>query len=291
MWSSSIKFIAVNLNFNGLNLVEPQVMAIVNVTDDSFYAQSRTMSERAVAERAAQAVAEGATILDVGGYSSRSGAKDISLEQEWQRVNLGLKAIREVLPDVAISIDTFRSEVARRALQEYGPIIINDISAGEIDEKMVDVVAEYDVPYVAMHMRGTPQTMQQNVDYESDVTSEVVAYLRRRAEFLQSRGVHKIILDPGFGFAKDLRQNYELLLNLDKVCDLGYPVLAGLSRKSMIYNLLGVSPSDSATLQGTTLLNWQALCQGASILRVHDVKEAVELIKQFKIQNSKFKIG
>ena len=271
--------------------MEPQVMAIVNVTDDSFYAQSRTMSERAVAERAAQAVAEGATILDVGGYSSRPGAKEISLEQEWQRVNLGLKAIREVLPDVAISIDTFRSEVARRALQEYGPIIINDISAGEIDEKMVDVVAEYDVPYVAMHMRGTPQTMQQNVDYESDVTSEVVAYLRQRAEFLQSRGVHKIILDPGFGFAKDLRQNYELLLNLDKVCDLGYPVLAGLSRKSMIYNLLGVSPSDSATLQGTTLLNWQALCQGASILRVHDVKEAVELIKQFKIQNSKFKIG
>ena len=142
-----------------------------------------------------------------------------------------------------------------------------------------------------MHMRGTPQTMQQNVDYESDVTSEVVAYLRRRAEFLQSRGVHKIILDPGFGFAKDLRQNYELLLNLDRVCALGYPVLAGLSRKSMIYNLLGVSPSDSATLQGTTLLNWQALCQGASILRVHDVKAAVELIKQFKIQNSKFKIG
>ena len=271
--------------------MEPQVMAIVNVTDDSFYAQSRTMSERAVAERAVQAVAEGATILDVGGYSSRPGAKEISLEQEWQRVNLGLKAIRVVLPDVAISIDTFRSEVARRALQEYGPIIINDISAGEIDEKMVDVVAEYDVPYVAMHMRGTPQTMQQNVDYESDVTSEVVAYLRQRAEFLQSRGVHKIVLDPGFGFAKDLRQNYELLLNLDKVCDLGYPVLAGLSRKSMIYNLLGVSPSDSATLQGTTLLNWQALCQGASILRVHDVKEAVELIKQFKIQNSKFKIG
>ena len=271
--------------------MEPQVMAIVNVTDDSFYAQSRTMSERAVAERAVQAVAEGATILDVGGYSSRPGAKEIGLEQEWQRVNLGLKAIRVVLPDVAISIDTFRSEVARRALQEYGPIIINDISAGEIDEKMVDVVAEYDVPYVAMHMRGTPQTMQQNVDYESDVTSEVVAYLRQRAEFLQSRGVHKIILDPGFGFAKDLRQNYELLLNLDKVCDLGYPVLAGLSRKSMIYNLLGVSPSDSATLQGTTLLNWQALCQGASILRVHDVKEAVELIKQFKIQNSKFKIG
>lgn len=269
-----------NLNFNGLNLAEPQVMAIVNVTDDSFYAQSRTMSEKAVAERAEQAMTEGATILDIGGYSSRPGAKDISVEEEWRRVNLGLKAIREVLPDVAISIDTFRSEVARRVLREYGPVIINDISAGEIDEKMIEVVAEYDVPYVAMHMRGTPQTMQQNVDYEYDVTSEVVAYLRQRAEFLQSRGVHKIILDPGFGFAKSLKQNYELLLNLDQVCDLGYPVLAGLSRKSMIYNLLGTTAIDSATLEGTKILNWMALCRGASILRVHDVKEAVELIEK-----------
>ena len=269
-----------NLNFNGLNLAEPQVMAIVNVTDDSFYTLSRTMSEKAVAERAEQAMTEGATILDIGGYSSRPGAKDISVEEEWQRVNLGLKAIREVLPDVAISIDTFRSEVARRVLQEYGPVIINDISAGEIDEKMIEVVAEYDVPYVAMHMRGTPQTMQQNVDYEYDVTSEVVAYLRQRAEFLQSRGVHKIILDPGFGFAKSLKQNYELLLNLDKVCDLGYPVLAGLSRKSMIYNLLGTTAIDSATLEGTKILNWMALCRGASILRVHDVKEAVELVEK-----------
>ena len=149
-------------------------MAIVNVTDDSFYAQSRTMSEKAVAERAEQAMTEGATILDIGGYSSRPGAKDISVEEEWWRVNLGLKAIREVLPDVAISIDTFRSEVARRVLQEYGPVIINDISAGEIDEKMIEVVAEYDVPYVAMHMRGTPQTMQQNVDYEYDVDFHLV---------------------------------------------------------------------------------------------------------------------
>ena len=255
-------------------------MAIVNVTDDSFYAQSRTMSEKAVAERAEQAMTEGATILDIGGYSSRPGAKDISVEEEWWRVNLGLKAIREVLPDVAISIDTFRSEVARRVLQEYGPVIINDISAGEIDEKMIEVVAEYDVPYVAMHMRGTPQTMQQNVDYEYDVTSEVVAYLRQRAEFLQSRGVNKIILDPGFGFAKSLKQNYELLLNLDQVCDLGYPVLAGLSRKSMIYNLLGTTAIDSATLEGTKILNWMALCRGASILRVHDVKEAVELVEK-----------
>lgn len=269
-------------SIDNLNLFEPQVMAIVNVTDDSFYAQSRTISEQAVAERASQAVAEGATILDVGGYSSRPGAEHISMEQEWQRVELGLRAIRSVAADVAISIDTFRAEVARRALQQFGQLIINDISAGELDAAMVDVVAEYDVPYVAMHMRGTPQTMQQNVDYEGDVASEVCEYFRQRIEFLLARGVKRIILDPGFGFAKNLRQNYELLFNLDQLRELGYPVLVGLSRKSMIYNVLGVSASDSATLAGTQILNWQALCKGASILRVHDVKEAVGIINLYK---------
>ncbi len=269
-----------NLNFNGLNLAEPLVMAIVNVTDDSFYASSRTLSEQAVIERVESAITEGASILDVGGYSSRPGAKDISVKQEWQRVEMGLRCIRRVASSAVVSVDTFRSEVAERALEGYGPLIINDISAGEIDNRIIDVVARHDVPYIAMHMRGTPQTMQQNVDYEYDVTSEVVAYLRQRAEFLQSRGVHKIILDPGFGFAKSLKQNYELLLNLDQVCDLGYPVLAGLSRKSMIYNLLGTTAIDSATLEGTKILNWMALCRGASILRVHDVKEAVELVEK-----------
>lgn len=266
-------------SIDSLNLFEPQVMAIVNVTDDSFYEQSCTISEQAVAERASQAVAEGATILDVGGYSSRPGAEHISLEQEWQRVELGLRAIRSVAAGVAISIDTFRAEVARRALQQFGLLIINDISAGELDAAMVDVVAEYDVPYVAMHMRGTPQTMQQNVDYGGDVVSRVCEYFRQRVEFLLARGVNRIILDPGFGFAKNLRQNYELLFNLDRLRELGYPVLVGLSRKSMIYNVLGASASDSATLAGTQILNWQALCKGASILRVHDVKEAAELIK------------
>ena len=171
--------------------------------------------------------------------------------------------------------------VAERALQGYGSQIINDISAGEIDDRIIDVVAKYDVPYVAMHMRGTPQTMQQQIDMEQDITEQVCSYFSQRVEQLRARGVKQLILDPGFGFAKNLKQNYELLLGLDKVCALGYPVLAGLSRKSMIYNLLGTSPSDDATLQGTKILNYQALCKGATILRVHDVKEAVEITNQF----------
>ena len=273
-----------SLSVRGLNLAEPQVMAIINVTDDSFYATSRTMSVQAIAERAKQAIAEGATILDVGGYSSRPGAEHISMEQEWQRVEMGLKVIRSVSEDIVISVDTFRSEVARRALQEFGELIVNDISAGELDDNMVDVVAESDVPYVAMHMRGTPQTMQQQINLKQDITEQVVEYFSQRVEQLHERGVSKLILDPGFGFAKDLKQNYELLLGLDRICAMGYPVLAGLSRKSMIYNLLGTTASDSATLEGTKILNYQALCQGATILRVHDVKEANELIKQFKIR-------
>ena len=269
------------LDFSGLNLAEPQVMAIVNVTDDSFYAGSRTLSEQAVIERVESAIAEGASILDVGGYSSRPGAKDISVEQEWQRVEMGLRCIRRVAPSAVVSVDTFRSEVAERALEGYGPLIINDISAGEIDNRIIDVVARHDVPYIAMHMRGTPQTMQQQIDLEQDITEQVCDYFRQRVEQLRSRGVNKLILDPGFGFAKSLKQNYELLLGLDRVCALGYPVLAGLSRKSMIYKLLGTSPSDDATLQGTKILNYQALCSGATILRVHDVKEAVEIVDLF----------
>ena len=269
------------LDFSGLNLAEPQVMAIVNVTDDSFYAGSRTLSEQAVIERIESAITEGASILDVGGYSSRPGAKDISVEQEWQRVEMGLRCIRRVAPSVVVSVDTFRSEVAERALEGYGPLIINDISAGEIDNRIIDVVARHDVPYIAMHMRGTPQTMQQQIDLEQDITEQVCDYFRQRVEQLRSRCVNKLILDPGFGFAKSLKQNYELLLGLDKLCALGYPVLAGLSRKSMIYKLLGTSPSDDATLQGTKILNYQALCSGATILRVHDVKEAVEIVDLF----------
>ena len=234
--------------------------------------------DRTSSELTERLIAEGATILDVGGYSSRPGAEDIDVEQEWQRVEMGLRVIRQISEEVAISVDTFRSVVAERALQGYGPLIINDISAGEIDDRIIDVVARHDVPYIAMHMRGTPQTMQQQIDLEQDITEQVCDYFRQRVEQLRSRGVNKLILDPGFGFAKSLKQNYELLLGLDKLCALGYPVLAGLSRKSMIYKLLGTSPSDDATLQGTKIINYQALCSGATILRVHDVKEAVEIV-------------
>ena len=272
-------------------LLRPQVMAIVNVTPDSFYEASRTTSVEALEQRVRQVVAEGADIIDIGGVSTRPGASEVSLDEEWRRVDMALSVVRRIAPDAVVAIDTFRSEIVRRAVEAYGEVIVNDITGGDGDEQMVATVAELGLNYVAMHMRGTPQTMQQNTEYDGDVAVQVVEYFRQRVEFLRARGVNKIILDPGFGFAKSLKQNYELLLGLDKVCAMGYPVLAGLSRKSMIYNLLGVSPSDDATLAGTKILNYQALCAGATILRVHDVKEAVEVLEQFKIQNSKFKIG
>lgn len=261
-----------------LDLSQPQVMTIINVTDDSFFEGSRTVDERSIVARVEQAVAEGATILDVGGYSSRPGAAELSVEDEWQRVRLGLRAVRSV-SDIPVSVDTFRSEVARRAVEEFGELIINDISAGELDANMVDVVAKYDLPYVAMHMRGTPQTMQSRTDYEQDIVSEVCQYFERRVEGLRQRGVRKIILDPGFGFAKTLEQNYELLGGLNRLTAMGYPVLVGVSRKSMIYKLLGVTSAEA--LNGTTALHWEALRQGATILRVHDTREAVEVVKIF----------
>ena len=261
-----------------LDLSQPQVMTIINVTDDSFFEGSRTVEERSIVARVEQAVAEGATILDVGGYSSRPGAAELSVEDEWQRVRLGLRAVRSV-SDIPVSVDTFRSEVARRAVEEFGELIINDISAGELDANMVDVVAKYDLPYVAMHMRGTPQTMQLQTDYEQDIVSEVCQYFERRVEELRQRGVTKVILDPGFGFAKTLEQNYELLGGLNRLTAMGYPVLAGVSRKSMIYKLLGVTSAEA--LNGTTALHWEALRQGATILRVHDTREAVEVVKIF----------
>ena len=255
-------------------------MAIVNVTDDSFYEGSRTQSDDAIEERVREVVEQGATIVDVGGYSSRSGAKDISVEEEWQRVQRGLQAVRSVSNDVAVSVDTFRAEVAERAIKEFSDVIINDISAGELSPRMIDVVADAGVPYVAMHMRGTPQTMQQNTTYSEGVVAEVCRYFEHRVEYLLGRGVKDIILDPGFGFAKSAEQNFELLAHLSQLCALGYPVLAGLSRKSMIYNTLGVTAAEA--LAGTVALNWEALRQGATILRVHDVKEAVDVVQLYK---------
>ena len=262
-----------------LDLSQPQVMAIINVTDDSFFEGSRTVDEQSIAARVKEAIASGATILDVGGYSSRSGAKELSVDEEWERVRKGLRGIKDVAADAFVSVDTFRSEVVRRAVEEFGDVIVNDISAGELDDEMIDVVAKYNLPYIAMHMRGTPQTMQSLTEYPNGVVVEVCRYFEKKVAELHSRGVSKIILDPGFGFAKTLEQNYELLGGLNRLCTMGYPVLAGVSRKSMIYKLLGVTPAES--LNGTTALNWEALRQGAAILRVHDTREAVEVVRIF----------
>lgn len=258
-----------------------QVMAIVNVTDDSFYGMSRVIDTLAVESRIAEVVAQGATIIDIGGYSSRPGAADVSLETEWERVDMGVCAARKVAPEVAVSVDTFRAEIVRRTVAKYGAVIVNDITAGEADSDMFDTVAELGVPYVAMHMRGTPQTMQSQTEY-GDIVSEVADYLASRASELERRGVkrEKIILDPGFGFAKSVEQNYELLRNLDRLCSLGYAVLVGLSRKSMIYKVLEITPDNA--LAGTIALNWQAMVNGATVLRVHDVEPAVDIIKIFR---------
>ena len=270
----------INIDFS-----KPQIMAIVNATDDSFYAESRTMSVEAVQERVRKVLAEGATIIDVGGYSSRPGAEDVSLEQEWVRVDMALSAVRAVDADVLVSIDTFRAEIVRRAVAKYGLVIVNDITAGEGDADMVATVAALDVPYVAMHMRGTPQTMQTLSEYD-DVTGEVCTYLRDKAQMLQRAGVRpqNIILDPGFGFAKSIEQCYKLLGELNYLCALDYPVLVGLSRKSMIYRLLDVEPEQA--LCGTQVVQWEALRQGAMLLRVHDVGAAAQTVRMFEMFKS-----
>lgn len=259
----------------------PRIMAIVNVTDDSFYSASRTMERSGIASRVEKAIADGASVIDVGGYSSRPGASDIPVGEEWRRVDAGIAAVREVDPSVEISVDTFRSEIVRRACDRYGRITVNDISAGEADAGMIPAVAELGLTYIMMHMRGTPSTMQSQTGY-ADVVSEVKEYLLARAEYAVSAGVKRelLVLDPGFGFAKTVEQNYELMRRLHEICRTGYPVLAGISRKSMIYRLLGITPEES--LIGTAALNWEALRQGASILRVHDVREAAWVVRMFE---------
>lgn len=261
-------------------------MAIVNVTPDSFYAGSRNLSVEAVEERVRRAVAEGATILDIGGYSSRPGADEVTIDEEWRRVDMGIGAARRVAPDMAVSVDTFRSEIVRRAVEKWGAIIVNDISAGELDAAMLSTVAEAGVPYIAMHMRGTPASMQQMTDYRRDIVTEVVDYFRGKIDRMMAAGIDRsrIVLDPGFGFAKTLEQNYSLMHSLDRLVALGYPVLSGISRKSMIYRLLDITPEES--LCGTSVLNWVSLEKGATILRVHDVREAVHVVKMFETYNS-----
>ena len=260
-----------------IDFSSPQVMAILNVTPDSFYAGSRTPEAESVERRVREAVSEGAQLIDVGGYSSRPGADEVPADEEWCRVRLGVGTVRRLAPGMTVSVDTFRSEVAAKAVETFGPLVVNDISAGELDPAMLSVVADCGVPYIAMHMKGDPKTMQSQTDYRRDIVTEVVGYFRRRTDEMLAAGIRRenIILDPGFGFAKTTEQNYELLAGLHRLCALGYPVLAGLSRKSMIYKVLDATPAES--LAGTVALGWECLRQGAAILRVHDVREAVEI--------------
>ena len=265
----------INLNGDVVALTPPLVMGILNVTPDSFYAGSRCNTEAAVISRAREIVEQGGAIIDIGAYSSRSQAEDVPEEEEMNRLSRALSLIRSVYPDVYISIDTFRAEVARR-VEEFGVTMINDISGGELDDKMFETVASLGVPYILMHMRGTPRTMQEYTNY-GDIIADLLMYFSEKTDKLRLMGVNDIIIDPGFGFSKTLDDNYLLMNGLSEFQVLGFPVLAGISRKSMIYKLLGTSPEES--LNGTTVLNTLALLGGADILRVHDVKEAVETVK------------
>ncbi|MDR1116088.1 MAG: dihydropteroate synthase [Tannerella sp.] len=267
------------LNIKGRLMVldTPVVMGILNVTPDSFYAGSRQQNEAAVARRIEAIIAEGGGMVDVGGYSSRPDAADVSAGEEWSRVEPALKMLQCDYPGIAVSIDTFRADLARRAVEEYGVAVINDISGGSMDESMFETVARLNVPYVLMHMRGVPQTMQQHTDYRN-LIEDVMLYFAGKLRTLRLSGVNDVIIDPGFGFAKTLDQNYELMRYLNEFSTmLECPLLVGISRKSMIYGLLGGAADDS--LNGTAVLNTFALLNGADLLRVHDVKAAVEAVK------------
>lgn len=256
----------------------PQVMGILNVTPDSFYDGSRTPRSLpdAVQARAEKLIAEGADMIDVGAYSSRPGADDVSADEEIRRLASGLEAVRKAAPDIPISVDTFRADVARWCVTESGADIINDISGGTLDDRMFETVASLRVPYILMHMRGTPSTMQSLTDYPDGVTTGVMSELAPKVERLALMGVSDVIVDPGFGFAKTLEQNYRLLRDLEIFERFGLPLLVGVSRKSMVTRLLGVSAAEA--LNATTVINTLALERGASILRVHDVKAAREAV-------------
>ena len=272
------KTVHYTLNVRGrlLDLSKPQVMGILNVTPDSFYAGSRMQTEEAVRRRVRQIIAEGGSMIDVGAYSSRSGAADVSAEEEMERLRRGMRIVREEAPEIPVSVDTFRADVAKMAVEEMGVDIINDISGGELDKEMFKTVAKLGVPYILMHMKGTPQTMQQAPHYD-DLMKEVMLYFAEKVQQLRDLGQKDIVLDPGYGFAKTIDHNYELLRHQEMLEVFELPLLVGVSRKSMIYRFLGSSPEEA--LNGTTVLNTLALQKGANILRVHDVKEAVEVVR------------
>jgi dihydropteroate synthase len=268
------------LNCKGslIDLQQPKVMGVLNLTPDSFYDGGKYKGEKSILTRTEQMLAEGATFIDIGAYSSRPGADDISVDEELKRITPVVSLLVEKFPDIILSVDTFKSQVAEKCI-EYGAAIINDISAGVLDPLMMETVARLKVPYIMMHMQGTPQTMKDLNNYD-DLVEDICFYFSEKIAAARALGIHDLIIDPGFGFAKNIAQNYELLQKFSLFQTFEVPLLAGLSRKSMIYKVLGTSPDKA--LNGTTALNMVALEKGANILRVHDVKEAVECVALFE---------
>ncbi len=273
----------INVRGKLIDLNIPKVMGILNITPDSFYKGSRYNGEKEIVIAAKKMVEEGACFIDIGGYSSRPGAVDITAEEEKLRVLTAVRYVSKEFPEAIISVDTFRADVAREAICDYGADMINDISGGDGDPGMVDLIAELNVPYIIMHMQGTPAMMQNNPVYE-DVVSDILMWFGKKTVNLRAAGVKDIIIDPGFGFGKNPEHNFTLLKRLNEFNIAGLPLMVGLSRKSMIWKTLNVSPEEG--MNGTTALNTIALLKGADILRVHDVKEAVETVKLFvKVNN------
>lgn len=268
--------ITICINGKLIDFTKPKVMGILNVTPDSFYKESRTFDKDAIAKRADQIIEEGGDIIDIGAYSSRPGADEVSTQEEIDRLCRALDIIKSKFPDAILSIDTFRSSVAKHCITQYGHAIINDISGGEMDSNMFQTISELKVPYILMHMQGTPQTMQINPQY-TNVTQNVLSYFAKKIAMLHQLNVSDIIIDPGFGFGKTLENNYQLMKDLNKFTLIDVPLLVGISRKSMIYKALDTDPQHA--LNGTTVLNTYALSQGANILRVHDVREAAEAVR------------
>lgn len=265
----------INCKGNLIDLSTPKVMGVLNLTPDSFYDGGKFTDEKAILNQAEKMLKEGAAFIDLGGYSSRPGANYVSEVDELQRMLPTVESLLHNFPDIYLSVDTFRSKVAAECL-EAGATMVNDISAGRLDEEMLPTIARFKVPYIMMHMRGNPQTMEQLTDYDNLLTT-IIKYFSETIAAANALGIIDLIVDPGFGFAKTIEQNYELLAKLSLFQNLGRPILAGLSRKSMIYKTLLTDAKNA--LNGTTALNMVALLNGANILRVHDVKEAVECVK------------
>lgn len=270
------------MNWNTIDYSAPKVMGILNVTPDSFYDGGSYTTDDAIQQRLDKILCEGADIVDIGAYSSRPGAADVPEDEEFNRLWKVLRIIKRNYPDILVSIDTFRLSVIQRVIDNFGQVMVNDISGGNFDKKMIEYTAQNNLPYVCMHMQGMPQTMQQNPHYQN-VVEEILAFFKKKIEEANKFNHKHFVIDPGFGFGKTVEQNYELMNRLDTFVSLGFPLLVGISRKSMIQKVLNCTADEA--LNGTTVLNTFALTKGANILRVHDVKEAKEVVKLFEKLN------